>query len=61
MTCENFEEIFQLIKDDTIKENTKSRETQSHSDCNLQPQLAFYQLGNHTRITFMSIAFFTQQ
>ena len=27
MTFENFEEIFQLIKDDMPKENTNSRET----------------------------------
>ena len=26
MTCENFEKIFQLIKDDITKENTKMRE-----------------------------------
>ena len=26
MTCENFEEIFELIKDDITKENTKLRE-----------------------------------
>ena len=26
MTSEDFEEIFQLIKDDVIKENTKMRE-----------------------------------
>ena len=26
LTSENFEEIFQLIKDDTTKENTKLRE-----------------------------------
>ena len=26
MTCENFEKIFQLIKDDTTKENAKMRE-----------------------------------
>ena len=26
MTSENFEEIFQLIKDDITKENTKMRE-----------------------------------
>ena len=30
---ENFEEIFQLIKDD-------------RPDCNVQPQLTFYQQGN---------------
>ena len=56
MTSENFEEILQLIKDDITKENTK---TQSHSDYNFR-QLAFYQQGNHTKVTFITIIFYTQ-
>ena len=58
MTSKNFEEIFQLIKDGITKENTKMREL--IPDYNLQPQLAFYQQGNYTRVMFMSIILSTQ-
>ena len=59
MVSENFEEIFQLMKGEITKENTKMRELIS-PDYNLQPQLAFYQKGNYTKIMFMSIILSTQ-
>ena len=34
---------------------------QSHSDYNLQPQLAFYHQGNHATVMFMSNIFYNQQ
>ena len=45
MTSENFEEIFQLIKDDIPKENTNLKEL-IPPRLNLQPQLAFCQHGS---------------
>ena len=57
MTSENFEEIFQLIKTDITKENIRMRET---IPPRLAAQLAFYQLGNYTRVMFMSIILSTQ-
>ena len=59
MTSENFEKIFQLIKNDIAKENTKMREL-IPPDYSLQPQLPFYQQGNYTRAMFMSIILSTQ-
>ena len=59
MTFENFEEIFQLIKDDIPKENTNLREL-IPPRLHLQPQLAFYQQGSYTRVTVMSIILRTQ-
>ena len=49
ITSENFEEIFQLTKDDIPKENY-----------NLQSHLAFYQQGSYKRMMVMSIVFPTQ-
>ena len=51
MTSENFEKIFQLIKDDMTKENTKK--------CNLQPQLAFYVYDYYSFYSFMNSSTFT--
>ena len=49
MTFENFEEIFQLKKDDITKENIKMREL-------IPPRLAvtngFLSTGNYTRVCF---------
>ena len=59
MTSENFEEIFQLIKDDIPKENTNLREL-IPPRLYLQPQLAFYQQESYTRVTVMSIILRTQ-
>ena len=42
MTSENFEEIFQLIKNNIPKDNTNLREL-IHPNYNLQLQMAFYQ------------------
>ena len=46
MTSENFEEIFQLIKDDKTTQNTEMTEL-IPPRYNLQSQLAFYQQGNY--------------
>ena len=64
MTSENFEEIFQLIKDDTPKENTNLREI-------IPPRLELAATsgflstgggggGGYTRVTVMSIVLPTQ-
>ena len=50
---------FNLIKDDITKENTKMKKL-TRPDYNLQPQFAFYQQGNYTRVIFMSIILPTQ-
>ena len=57
MTSENFEKIFQLIKDDITIENITMGEL---IPLQLQPQLAFYQKGNCTRVMFISIILPTQ-
>ena len=59
MASENFDEIFQLMKNHITKENTQMREL-IHPDNNFQPQLAFYYEGNQTIVMFMCIIFSTQ-
>ena len=46
MTSENFEVIFQLIKDSVTKENTKTDPISLR--LNLPTQMVFHQQGSHT-------------
>ena len=59
MTSEDFEEIFQLIKDGITKENTKMREL-IPPRLQLPATIGFLSTGDYARVMFISIILPTQ-